>query len=160
MTLLATIRRAEERDREELARLSFRSKAYWGYDAAFMQSVREQLTPSESYVAGGRVFLAEAPNGSILGFYGLLYEDERLWLYDMFIAPEAIRAGIGRMLWNHAVDVARITGEPAFYIESDPNAEEFYLKMGALRDGQRIAAGSGRNLPVLRYALSRSREPN
>jgi GNAT superfamily N-acetyltransferase len=156
MTFTAMIRRAEERDRDELARLSFHSKAYWGYDAAFMESVREQLTPSASYVAGGRVFLAEAPNGSILGFYGFLYEDERLWLYDMFIAPEAIRTGIGRMLWNHAVEFARTTGERAFYIESDPNAEEFYLKMGAVRDGQRIAAGSGRVLPVLRYEVSRA----
>ena len=160
MTLTATIRRAEERDREELARLSFRSKAYWGYDAAFMESVREQLTPSESYVAGGRVFLAEAPNGSILGFYGFLYEDDQLWLYDMFIAPEAIRTGIGRLLWHHCVEFARTTGERAFSIESDPNAEEFYLKMGAVRDGQRIAAGSGRTLPVLRYDLSFSGEPD
>ncbi len=160
MTFAATIRRAEQRDRDELARLSFRSKAYWGYDAAFMESVREQLTPSESYIAGGRVFLAEAPNGEVLGFYGFLYEDDQLWLYDMFIVPEAIRTGVGRMLWNHAVDLARATGEPAFYIESDPNAEEFYLKMGALRNGQRIAAGSGRSLPVLRYDLNRLREPN
>jgi GNAT superfamily N-acetyltransferase len=146
----ATIRRAEQHDREELARLSFRSKAYWGYDAAFMESVREQLTPSEDYIADGRVFLAEA-NGTILGFYGFLYEDDRLWLYDMFIDPEAIRTGIGRLLWHHCVEFARTTGEPAFYIESDPNAEEFYNKMGAVRDGQRIAAGSGRILPVLRY---------
>jgi GNAT superfamily N-acetyltransferase len=153
-----TIRRAEQRDREELARVSFRSKAYWGYDDAFMESVREQLTPSESYIAGGRVYLAETPDGTILGFYGFLYEDEHLWLYDMFIAPEAIRTGIGRMLWNHAVDLARATGEPAFFIESDPNAEAFYLKMGAIRDGQRIAAGSGRILPVLRYELGRASE--
>jgi GNAT superfamily N-acetyltransferase len=153
MTLTATIRRAEDRDRAELARLAFRSKAYWGYDAAFMEGVREQLTPSESYLAEGRVFLAEAPDGAILGFYGFLYEDEKLWLYDMFITPEAIRTGIGRMLWNHALDLARATSEPAFFIESDPNAEDFYLKMGAVRDGQRIAAGSGRILPVMRYDL-------
>ncbi|MBV8298256.1 MAG: GNAT family N-acetyltransferase [Candidatus Eremiobacteraeota bacterium] len=153
MTVTATIRRAEQRDRAELARLCFASKAYWGYDAAFMESVRDQLTPSESYVAEGRIFLAEAPNGTMLGFYGFVYEDEQLWLYDMFIAPEVIRTGIGRMLWNHAVDFARTTGERAFSIESDPNAEEFYLKMGARRDGERIAAGSGRILPVLKYEL-------
>ncbi len=154
MTGAVTIRRAERRDREALARLAFRSKAYWGYDEAFMESVREQLTPSEAYVAEGRVYLAEDEHGTILGFYGFLYEDDRLWLYDMFVAPEAIRTGVGRALWAHAVGVARITGEPAFFIESDPNAEQFYLKMGAIRNGQRIAAGSGRILPVLRYTLS------
>ena len=149
------IRRADERDRDELARVAFRSKAFWGYDAAFMEAVREQLTPSKSYVADGRVYLAEDGKGAVLGFYGFLYEDEQLWLYDMFVAPEAIRTGVGRALWNHAVEVARATGEPAFFIESDPNAEAFYLTMGALRSGERIAAGSGRVLPVLRYDLTR-----
>jgi GNAT superfamily N-acetyltransferase len=147
------IRRAELRDREELARVAFRSKASWGYDDAFMESVREQLTPSLSYIADDPVYLAEDGAGTILGFYGFLREDGKLWLYDLFVAPHAIRTGVGRTLWDHAVETARRTGEAAFLIESDPNAEEFYRKMGAVNDGTRTAAGSGRTLPVLRYDL-------
>jgi GNAT superfamily N-acetyltransferase len=154
MTL--TVRRATLADREELARLAFASKAYWGYDAAFMESVREQLTPSEQYVANDPVYLAENEDETIAGFYGFLHEDEALWLYDMFVAPEAIGTGVGRILWEHAVEIARKTGEPVFFIESDPNAEAFYLKMGAVRNGERIAAGSGRVLPVLRFGLTRA----
>jgi GNAT superfamily N-acetyltransferase len=154
MTANATIRRAEERDRAELARVAFRSKAYWGYDDAFMESARAVLTPSESYVASERVYLAENADGTILGFYGFLYEEEQLWLYDLFVTPESIGTGVGRALWNHAIAFARTTGEPSFFIESDPNAEQFYLKMGAHRDGERIAAETGRTLPVLRYDLA------
>ena len=150
----ALIRRAELRDREELTRVAFRSKAYWGYDDAFMESVREQLTPSEAYVANDPVYLAENHERVVLGFYGFMREDGKLWLYDMFVAPQAIRTGVGRTLWDHAVETARRTGEAAFLIESDPNAEEFYRKMGAVNDGTRTAAGSGRTLPVLRYDLS------
>ena len=138
-----------------MARLAFASKAYWGYSKAFMESVREQLTPSEPYVANDPVYLAEDDAGGLVGFYGFLYENGSLWLYDMFVAPEAIGTGVGRRLWRHAVDMARKTGEAAFFIESDPNAEDFYLKMGAIREGERIAAGSGRALPVLRFALMR-----
>jgi GNAT superfamily N-acetyltransferase len=147
------IRRAGSADREQLARLAFRSKAYWGYDDTFMESVREQLTPSESYVADEPVYLAEDAAGTVLGFYGFLRDDGRLWLYDMFVAPEAIRNGVGRALWVHAVETARRTGAAVFWIESDPNAEEFYRKMGTVPDGTRTAAGSGRTLPVLRYDL-------
>jgi hypothetical protein len=51
----------------------------------------------------------------------------------------------------HAVETARATGDAAFFIESDPNAEGFYIAMGALRAGERVAASSGRVLPVVRY---------
>lgn len=151
MTL--TIRRATVADREALARLAFASKGYWGYSKAFMESVREQLTPSEEYVANDPVYLAEDDDGGLVGFYGFLHEEGALWLYDMFVAPEAIGTGVGRTLWEHAIEIARKTAEPVFFIESDPNAETFYLKMGAVRNGERIAAGSGRILPVLRYAV-------
>ncbi len=149
------IRRAVERDRATLADVSFRSKAHWGYDAAFMLRVIEQLTPSASYVAGEPVFLAEDDAGTIVGFYGFMHEDGRFWLYDMWVVPEAIGTGVGRLLWEHALTTAHATGERAFFIESDPNAAGFYARMGARREGTRIAAGSGRELPVFRYDLER-----
>ncbi len=146
------IRRAVQRDRATLADVSFRSKAFWGYDAAFMQRVVEVLTPSEAYVEHDPVYVAEDDAGTIVGFYGFVYEDDgALWLNDMFVVPEAIGSGVGRTLWEHAVATAAATGEAVFFFESDPNAAGFYTKMGATLDGTRIAAGSGRVLPVFRY---------
>ena len=148
-----TIRRASAADRDALARLAFRSKAHWGYDVAFMERSRDVLTPSAAYLARDLVYVADDDTGAAVGFYGFVREGRELWLNDLWIEPAAIRTGAGRALFAHAVETARAAGAAAFFIESDPNAEGFYLAMGAVRTGERVAAGSGRVLPVLRFAF-------
>jgi GNAT superfamily N-acetyltransferase len=148
-----TIRRARPADRDALAALAFRSKAHWGYDDAFMERSRDAHTPSDAYLADDPVFVAVDDRGTAIGFYGFVREGRELWLNDLWIEPAAIRTGAGKALFAHAVETARAAGDAAFFIESDPNAEGFYLAMGAVRAGERVAASSGRVLPVLRYAL-------
>jgi hypothetical protein len=65
--------------------------------------------------------------------------------------------GIGRSLFLHAVDRAKHLGFKKLEIESDPNAEGFYLRMGARRVGLNASevAGHRRELPVLVYELFR-----
>ncbi|MDP9105279.1 MAG: GNAT family N-acetyltransferase [Candidatus Eremiobacteraeota bacterium] len=153
-----TIRRARLNDRDALAALAFRSKAHWGYDDSFMERSRDALTPSDAYLANDPVFVAVDEHGTAIGFYGFVREGHELWLNDLFIDPAAIRTGAGRTLFAHAAETAHAAGAAAFFIESDPNAEGFYLAMGAARAGERVAASSGRVLPVLRYDLrTRSR---
>ena len=43
-------------------------------------------------------------------------------------------------------------GLDALLIESDPDAEPFYLAHGAERQGTRISSATGRELPLLRIA--------
>ncbi len=148
-----TIRRARPDEGDALARLAFRSKAHWGYDDAFMEQSRDALTPSAAYLANDPVFVAEDDAGAAIGFYGFVREGRELWLNDLFVDPAAIRTGAGRTLFAHAVETARAGGDAAFFIESDPYAEGFYLAMGATRTGERVSASSGRVLPVLRCAL-------
>ncbi len=148
-----TIRRARPADRDALAALARRSKAHWGYDDAFMERSRDALTPGDAYLADDPVFVADDDRGMAIGFYGFVREGRELWLNDLWIEPAAIRTGAGTALFAHAVETARAAGDAAFFIESDPNAEGFYLAMGAARAGERVAASSGRVLPVLRYEL-------
>jgi N-acetylglutamate synthase-like GNAT family acetyltransferase len=150
------IRRARAADRDALAALAFRSKAHWGYDDAFMERSRGVLTPGEDYLADDPVYVAEDDAGAVVGFYGFVREGDELWLNDLWIEPAAIRGGAGRALFAHAVATARAAGDAAFFIESDPNAEGFYRAMGAARTGERVAAVTGRTLPVLRFDLSRA----
>jgi predicted N-acetyltransferase YhbS len=65
--------------------------------------------------------------------------------------------GIGRALFLHAVNKARELGARTLYIESDPNAEGFYLRMGANRVGvvSGKVAGLFRELPLLAYELGK-----
>ena len=99
------------------------------------------------------MYVAEDDTGKPVGFYGFVREGPELWLNDLWVEPAAIRSGAGRELFAHAAATARAAGDLAFFIESDPNAEGFYLAMGAARAGERVAASSGRVLPVLRYDL-------
>jgi GNAT superfamily N-acetyltransferase len=153
-----TIRRARPDDRDALAALAFRSKSHWGYDDAFMARVRDALTPGAAYLANDPVYVAEAGAGAI-GFYGFVREGDDLWLNDLWVEPAAIGTGAGRALFRHAIETARAAGAPAFFILSDPNAEGFYLAMGAARTGERVDTSSGRILPVLRYDVTTPNRP-
>lgn len=146
------IRRAVVDDAPALADLSFRSKAHWGYDADFMERVRVDLTPSREYIAGCPVYVAES-GGALRAFYGFRDLDGRLFLHDMFVEPSHIGRGVGAALWRHALETARAEGCSEFFIESDPFAEPFYLRMGARRVGDRVSPASGRVLPLLVYTL-------
>ena len=148
------VRTAKIEDRDELIDLTFRSKAYWGYDAAFMESVREELKVPVKHIEVGYVHILEDA-GSLIGFFSLI-EVKGEWELDFaFINPPFIGKGYGRALWEAIMEQARNQGIASFAIVADPHAEGFYLRMGAKRVGQ-IASSSIKNrvLPVLRAAVS------
>jgi GNAT superfamily N-acetyltransferase len=93
----------------------------------------------------------------VVGFYALERDGDRFRQEDLFLAPSLIGHGLGRRLFEHAVQAARALGAAELLIESDPNAEGFYLlRMGAQRVGETVSrlTGTERIVPELRYALS------
>jgi hypothetical protein len=63
---------------------------------------------------------------------------------------------LGRRLFEEAVRLAREEAVAELFVESDPNAEGFYLKMGAERMGQEVyflPGGIRREVPRLVYRL-------
>ena len=65
-----------------------------------------------------------------------------------------MRSGVGRAMWDHLAATARDLGGTQLHIESDPNAVEFYLAMGADDTGTLSKpVPPNRRLPVLVYAL-------
>ncbi len=143
------IRAATVADLPELRDLAYRSKAHWGYDKAFMDAVASSLAPTVEELAEG-VFVLVCDE-RIAGFYAFKTKAGAVFLESLFVAPEWIRHGIGEQLWRHAVDFTRDAGHANLLIESDPNAEGFYLRMGARRVGEIVSQASGRTLPLLRY---------
>jgi GNAT superfamily N-acetyltransferase len=146
------LRPANSADAAALAALSFRSKAHWGYDAAFMEQVRNALEPELDYLANSPVFVLER-GGEAVAFYGFKMIDGEIFLHDFFIVPELIGQGIGKQLWLCALDTARAENYTSFLIESDPFAKGFYSHMGARQIGQISASGTGRLLPLLRFDI-------
>jgi GNAT superfamily N-acetyltransferase len=90
----------------------WRSKAYWGYDSLFMDAVRAEMQISGDDIAQAAVFILKDKAGNTVGFYRFL--KQRLHLEDLFIEPEAIGKGYGKILFEHAVALARELGFEEF----------------------------------------------
>jgi GNAT superfamily N-acetyltransferase len=144
------IRDARDDDCDTLSALAFESKAHWGYDDAFMEACRAELTVTPKDRARASIRIAEQ-DGSIVGFHAVDYH-EILWF---FVAPARMREGIGATLFADACSVARARGITTLRIESDPNAATFYERMGAVRIGVAPSASvPGRDLPVFAIDVS------
>jgi len=128
------VRAALPSEARALTALAIRSKAHWGYDAAFMERAAHDLEITPELVEGAAVFIAE--NGTdVLGFYVLASADGVPMLRDLWVEPAAIGSGVGTRLWAHMLEQARRLGYRTVRIQSEPNAERFYVKMGAHRIG-------------------------
>lgn len=139
-------------DATALGELALRSKAYWGYDAAFLEACRDELTLTADQATAARV--VRAPDGAPRGFH-LLAPDpagdpNRGELLMLFVDAAAIGSGLGRLLIDDAIRYAARVGWSTLLVASDPGAEGFYAAHGARRVGT-VPSGSmpGRVLPLL-----------
>jgi GNAT superfamily N-acetyltransferase len=148
-TTSVTIRPALPTDAERLTELALRSKAYWGYDGAFMERAAPELVITQSTIERHVVFVAESGK-LVLGFYVLSEERGLPLLSDLWVDPPAIGTGLGRQLFGHMLEQARRRAYRVVRIESDPHAEGFYARMGAKRVGLvESKAIAGRMLPLM-----------
>nr|MDT0657146.1 GNAT family N-acetyltransferase [Micromonospora sp. DSM 115978] len=147
------MRPARADEAEALSGLAFRSKAHWGYDAAFLAACRPALTFEPHELAGRRAVVAET-GGRVVGFYTLEGTPPQGELGNLWVEPTHLRRGVGRQLWEHAVAAAGTIGFATVLIEADPYAEGFYLAMGAERTGAvPSTVVPDRQLPEMRYQL-------
>jgi GNAT superfamily N-acetyltransferase len=142
------IRSAAAGEAAALSALALRSKAHWGYDVRFLEKVRPLLTLTEADLASSPVYVLSV-NGEALGVYRLCGSPPEGELADLWLDPSLIGRGHGRRLFVHALNKAQELGFESLLIEGDPNAEGFYVAMGASRIGERRSP-SGRTLPLLR----------
>ncbi|GGX76417.1 GNAT family N-acetyltransferase [Streptomyces minutiscleroticus] len=150
------IRDARPDEADDLTELALRSKAHWGYDEDFMAACRDELTVHPSEVEVRRTALAEQ-DGRVLGFTTVDGKPPEGAVGMMFVDPVAIGQGVGRKLFEHALDTARNAGFTRLTIDADPNAEPFYRAMGAVRIGATPSGSiAGRMLPLLSVTLTGS----
>jgi GNAT superfamily N-acetyltransferase len=152
---LLKFRRAQVDDAATLTAIALAGKQYWGYPAEWMTLWRPDLTITPQYIRFEAVQIAEKL-GETVGFVGLSTGGNGRHLEHLWLWPDYIGRGYGRALFNEAVRIARQEGETELWINSDPNAEPFYLKMGAARIGQEIYELPGavrREVPLLVYRV-------
>jgi N-acetylglutamate synthase-like GNAT family acetyltransferase len=148
------IRHASKDEVGLLSELAVRSKGHWGYDAAFLEACRAELTITPARIDMETVWVAVRA-GEVVGFSALLVEGEEAELTDLFVDPDHIGSGVGRVLWDRTVATCREMGTRRIRIEADPHAEHWYLSRGAVRVGE-APSGSipGRLLPLLEYVIA------
>ena len=148
------IRAVRPEETEALSDLAFRSKAYWGYDEAFMEACRKELTILPAHLSSCHLRAAEQ-DGVLLGFYRLSPREHEAELADFFVDPAAIGRQVGKKLWLHMLELARAQQIARVWIHSDPHAEGFYAKMGAVRAGDvRYTVFPDRELPLMKIDLT------
>ncbi|MEE4237286.1 MAG: GNAT family N-acetyltransferase [Anderseniella sp.] len=147
-------RRARSEDAEALSGLAFRSKASNGYDTAFMEACRAELTVSAKTMAAGETWLAET-GGELAGFIDVRLQDGAAEVFGMFVEPGLKRSGLGRALWQQLEQIARSLGVDTVMLDADPAAVPFYEAMGCTVIGE-APSGSipGRALPRMRKTMS------
>jgi GNAT superfamily N-acetyltransferase len=67
-----------------------------------------------------------------------------------------MRRGVGRALFVHAENAARLSGATRLTTTADPHAEDFYRKMGLVTVGREDASldGQPRFLPLMEKSLA------
>jgi GNAT superfamily N-acetyltransferase len=147
-----SIRRAEPTDASALTDIAMAAKRHWDYPEEWLTLWRSELTATPAFIQTHPVYCALVAT-RLAAFYSLT-ESDGIWSFDDFwVCPKHMGMGIGRRLFNHATDVIRSEGGKTLRIESDPNAEGFYIKMGAHRIGHVPSQPEGRRLPLLEAAI-------
>jgi GNAT superfamily N-acetyltransferase len=150
------LRGATVEDLAGLSELAMRSKAYWGYDDAFMEACRAELTVSEDRLHTEVIIVADESTGlGPIGYFALRVAPPASELMDLFVDPVWIGRGIGSLLWSRIVPAATTAGARWIDIEADPNAADWYERQGAQRVGTVPSLSiPGRQIPQLRVDVS------
>lgn len=154
---LLKLRQAVPSKAKALSALAYRSKAFWNYSDAFMANCRNELTYcTEQLLDLSLHFYVAESAQKIIGFYALkTISNDTIELEALFVEPKYIGTGVGRQLFDHAKNLAAKLGATDLIIQSDPNAEGFYIKAGAINSGQRESENiPGRYLTLLKISLN------
>jgi len=150
----ARVRRARPDEAEALNAIIMRSKSYWGYDVRFLEAYRSFLSLRPEDIEHNPVYCAEV-GGTLAGISHFNWvADAEIELFHLFVDPNFIGQGIGRLLWHHAVDLTRSMGATALVFDVDPHARPFYEHLGAVVTGEHASTViAGLTIPRLRYEL-------
>ena len=146
-------RAAKPGEAEALTELVLKSKAHWGYDQAFMDACRDELTITEEMIQSAEMRVAAVETGP-LAMAQLDCNGESASLDKLFVHPDWFGRGIGKALFGWAAETAAKAGARSMTIDADPDAVPFYRGLGAVEDSF-VPSGSieGRVLPRLHYMI-------
>ena len=145
-----TLRVPTSVDLPVLTEICLRSKAHWGYDAAFMAACVPVFTFSSDDLGQGHWRICDAPQGMA----HVTLQGASATLDKLFIVPAAMGQGLGAQLFRWACATAKSGGAERLTITADPQALAFYTHLGAVQIGHTPSEVlAGRLLPVVQVTL-------
>ena len=141
-------RKATISDISTLNKISLASKKYWGYSEDWIEHWIDDLTLTERDLSVQEVVVLDLQL-KIIGFcatmdQGAYYEVMHLW-----ILPEFIGKGYGKMLLKKALSTLGVADKP-IEVTADPYAELFYKKQGFKTISKVESYPKGRFLPLMK----------
>ncbi|HEX5406242.1 MAG TPA: GNAT family N-acetyltransferase [Pseudonocardiaceae bacterium] len=105
-------------------------------DAAMLLAHPEALVFGGGGLAEGQTRVVTHTDGRIVGFATMRRAGEFFELEDMFVDPAWMRHGIGRLLVQDAMVIARREHMPRIEVTANPHAYSFYENTGFLHDSR------------------------
>ena len=147
------IRKANINDNKVLTDITKKSKAYWGYSEEQILKWNKNLTISKEYIENNSVFTL-VNNEIIIGYYSYLVRDEKNVILDnLFILPEYIGKGFGKYLMTDFLNRMKDEKFEKITLDSEPNSENFYLKIGFKKVGEFKTSIKNRFMPIMEMSL-------
>lgn len=148
-----TIEKANITDHEILTEITKKSKAYWGYSAEQILQWDKNLTITQEYIKDNYVFKLLSEDLTI-GYYSYFIEEKKNVILDnLFIRPEYIGKGFGKYLMDDFLNRIRESKFEKITLDSEPNAEAFYLKLGFVKVGEFETSIKDRFMPIMEMKL-------
>jgi ribosomal protein S18 acetylase RimI-like enzyme len=133
----AVVRDATADEALALESLQRRASDVWPEYREPLAEHPEAIAPPHQAIAEGRVRVIADGSGSPLGFSVVLpVRGGRCELDDLFVEPDSMRRGIGRLLVHDLAERAAEAGATQVDVIANPNAVGFYARLGFTITGQ------------------------
>ncbi len=130
-TAVARIRDARPAERAALQALQARAAAVWEEDRAVLEAHPDAIVVPADAIAERRLRVAVDDEDRLLGFSLVLpvVVGERE-LDGLFVEPDAMGRGVGRLLVTDVVQRAQADGADRLFVVSGRGARGFYERLG------------------------------
>jgi GNAT superfamily N-acetyltransferase len=140
-----------------LKQIAIAAKGYWGYPDEWLARWGILLAFPPDYIRTNHVYVA-IDNGEVVGFYALIHRGDICLLDHLWVIPERIGTGVGRLLFSHALQQAATLGARRLEWEADPHAVGFYQRMGGRQFREQVSDLEG-PLPVMSIDIAPQAAP-
>jgi N-acetylglutamate synthase-like GNAT family acetyltransferase len=152
------ILKADIEDNEILTSITKKSKAYWGFSEDILKEWEYLLTITKDYIKNNKVYKL-VQNEQIIGYYSYFSTDENtIKLDNIFILPEFIGKGFGKILMNDFLKNIKQLGINKITLDAEPNAEKFYMTFGFETIGQLESSIKDRYLPIMELQIEKKQQ--